>query len=190
MSQKLPLDSRVFPVLLAIDLDLAAAERARGCACGGALHAAHFRRKPRGAGRVDDPRFELRFSFCCDQGGCRSRATPPSVRFLDRRVYLGVIVVLVSVLRQGPTPWRMAALTREFGVDVRTVQRWQCFWKDEFPSSPRARFLRIRWVGLEGALPAALYERSRSRGDEDPLLVVLRELAECAALATSADRAA
>jgi hypothetical protein len=42
--------------------------------------------------------------------GCRTRLTPVSVRFLGRRVYLGAIVLLACVLRQGPTPWRVARL--------------------------------------------------------------------------------
>jgi len=30
-------------------------------------------------------------SFCCDRDGCRKRVTPPSVRFLGRKVYLGAV---------------------------------------------------------------------------------------------------
>jgi hypothetical protein len=40
-----------------------------------------------------------RFSFCCDRDGCRNRATPPSVRFLGRKVYLGAVVMLISASR-------------------------------------------------------------------------------------------
>jgi hypothetical protein len=39
----------------------------------------------------DDDR---RLSLCCSQ--CRRRTTPPSVRFLGRRVYLAAVVVLVQ----------------------------------------------------------------------------------------------
>ena len=41
-------------------------------------HAApgYYDRKPRGGSQ-----WTLRFSFCCDQEGCRRRHTPPSVRF-------------------------------------------------------------------------------------------------------------
>jgi len=43
-------DARFHDLLVAFDRDLAAAARAAGCArCGGVLHSARFRRKPRGA---------------------------------------------------------------------------------------------------------------------------------------------
>jgi hypothetical protein len=35
--------------------------------------------------------------------GCRSRTTPPSLRFLGRKVYLATIVVLVSMMQYGVT---------------------------------------------------------------------------------------
>lgn len=190
MSQKLLLDSRVFSLLLLVDLELAAAVREQGCRCGGALHVANYPRKPRGAETIEDPRFGLRFSFCCGRDGCRARATPPSARFLDRRVYLGFVVVLVSALRQGPTPARMAVLRKELGVDVRTVQRWQIFWREEFPTTRCAKVVRSRRVGIEGPIPFALLEPSRALGDENPVVLVLRELAECAAIVARADRAA
>jgi hypothetical protein len=42
--------------------------------------------------------FDRRFSLCCGREGCRRRATPPSVRFLGRRVYVGAVVIVASVL--------------------------------------------------------------------------------------------
>jgi len=43
-------DARFHNLLLALDRDLAAAARAKGCVrCGGVLHSARFRRKPRGS---------------------------------------------------------------------------------------------------------------------------------------------
>jgi len=30
--------------------------------------------------------------------------TPPSTRFLGRRIYLGIIVVLATAMQQGPAP--------------------------------------------------------------------------------------
>ena len=190
LSQRLLLDSRTQGVLLSIDLQLAEATRERGCPCGGALHVANFWRKPRGAGAIEDPRFEQRFSFCCSRDGCRSRTTPASARFLDQRVYVGAVVVLVAALREGPTPTRMSVLRRELGVDARTVQRWQIYWREEFPRLPSAVLMRSRWVGVEGLSPAALLEWSRSRGDEDPVVVVLREIAACKSLVTQSGHAA
>jgi len=58
--------------------------------------------------------------------------TPPSVRFLGRRVYLGAIVVLACVLRQWPTPWRVARLGEVLGVSRDTLARWHRWWRDVF----------------------------------------------------------
>jgi hypothetical protein len=33
-----------------------------------------------------DKGYGQRFSFCCAVGGCRKRTTPPSLRFLGRKV--------------------------------------------------------------------------------------------------------
>jgi hypothetical protein len=62
--------------------------------------------------------------------------TPPSVRFLGPKVYLGVIVILISAMRQGPTPRRVRELSERFRVDCRTIARWQLFWREHFPQTP------------------------------------------------------
>ncbi len=41
------LDARVLQLLLEADRELAAEARAKGCSCGGKLHSARYRRKPR-----------------------------------------------------------------------------------------------------------------------------------------------
>jgi hypothetical protein len=61
--------------------------------------------------------------------------TPPSVRFLGRKVYLGAIVVLVAAMRQGPTPRRVRELSTLVGADRRTIARWQVFWREQFPQT-------------------------------------------------------
>lgn len=187
MSQKLPLDPRVWVFLLRFDRDLAETARSAGCSCGGRLHVANYPRKFRGDKGCDDPAFGLRFSFCCEIEGCRQRTTPPSTRFLERRVYLGAIVVLVSALRQGPTPWRMADLRRHLGVDLRTIQRWQAWFREEFPVSRCGRVVRMRCVGLVGELPRALLDRLEESGTEDPLVVVMCRFAEFSIAPRSTD---
>ncbi|WP_245731956.1 hypothetical protein [Thiocapsa roseopersicina] len=90
-------------MLLHIDEDLAEAAREAGCpACGGTLHQADYPRKPRGCPEPWREAFATRRSFCCAQ--CRRRLTPRSVRFLGRRVYLGLIVVLACVRHRGQHP--------------------------------------------------------------------------------------
>ena len=85
--------------------------------------------------RLPEPQC-LRLSFCCDRDGCRKRVTPPSVRFLGRTVYLGAIMILVSAMRQGPSPRRVRELSARFGADRRTIARWQVFWRERFPQTP------------------------------------------------------
>ena len=110
--------------------------REQACPCGGRLHSANYRRKPRGGGDQLPEDYGYRLSFCCDREGCRKRATPPSVRFLGRKVYLfGVVVILVAAMRQGPSPQRVRELSRLFGADRRTIARWQVFWRERFPQT-------------------------------------------------------
>ena len=67
--------------------------------CGGPLHRGDYPRKPRGGlVAVAAEAFARRFSLCCGREGCRHRATPPSVRFLGRRVYVGAVVIVASVV--------------------------------------------------------------------------------------------
>lgn len=105
MCQALLCDRRFHQLLLQFDDDLATSTRADGCrSCAGTLHSAYYRRKPRGAPRGLEPQYSERASFCCAVHGCRKRSTPPSLRFLGRKVYLATMVVLVSAMRCGLTP--------------------------------------------------------------------------------------
>jgi hypothetical protein len=124
-------DATLWEALIAIDQDLAVTARAGGCRrCPGRLHCGDFRRKPRGGPVALPTAYEWRTSFCCAR--CRKRLTPPSVRFLGRRVYLGAVVVLACVLRQGPTPTRVARLRELLGVSADTLARWHRWWRDAF----------------------------------------------------------
>src|ERR1700757_4281542 len=76
MCQALLCDKRFHQLLLQFDEDLPASTRAGGCRrCGGRLHAARYRRKPRGAPRGLMPQYSQRSSFCCAVDGCRKRHT-------------------------------------------------------------------------------------------------------------------
>jgi hypothetical protein len=146
--------------LSAIDKDLADLARQKGCACGGRLHCANYPRAPRGGCAQLPEEYHCRFSFCCDRDGCRRRMTPPSVRFLGRKVYLGAIMVLVSALRQGPTPRRVRELSTLFGVDRATIARWQAFWRDHIPQTPFWKVARARLIPVVDvvALPLSLLD--------------------------------
>ena len=122
-------DGRLYRVLQHFDEDLAAEQRAGGCLlCGAALHASSYPRKPRGVPRELIVEYGQRLSFCCARSGCRKRATPASLRFLGRKVYLAAVVVLITALRCGPTPARLQTLKELAGVDRRTVMRWRAWW--------------------------------------------------------------
>ena len=129
-------EKRFFGLLLRLDEDLAAQARASGCrVCGESVHAGNFRRKARGVPHGLQEDYEWRLSFCCARRECRKRLTPSSVRFLGRKVYLGAVVVLVSALRCGTTPMRIARLTDLLGVSRRTVNRWRQWWIEVFPQT-------------------------------------------------------
>lgn len=146
MYHELPRGATFWLFLFSIDQDLARSARENACPCGGRLHCANYPRKPRGSAEDLPESYGYRLSFCCDRDGCRKRVTPPSVRFLGRKVYLAAVVVLVSAMRQGPTPRRVRELFHLFGADRRTIARWQVFWREHFPQTPF-------WKVARGRLP-------------------------------------
>lgn len=72
--------------------------------------------------------------------------TPPSVRFLGRKVYLGAVVVLIAAMRQGPTPRRVREISKLIGADRTTIARWQVFWQEHFPQTTFWKVARARLV--------------------------------------------
>ena len=169
MYHDLPRDASFWVFLFSIDQDLAKRAREKACPCGGRLHCANYPRKPRGGPDKLPEQYRYRLSFCCDRDGCRKRVTPPSVRFLGRKVYLGAVVILVAAMRQGPTPRRVRELSRLFGADRRTISRWQVFWREHFPQTPFWKVARGRLVPAVEiiALPGSLLEAFLGT-DDDP----------------------
>jgi hypothetical protein len=171
-------DSRFFSTLTKLDEDLAAQRRAAGCRCGGRLDSARYPRKPRGGPADLGAEYAWRLSFCCAEECCRRRVTPPSVRYLGRRVYLGAVVVLVSAMEQGLSLRRVAKLNEHLGIGLRTLRRWRQWWRAAFVESPLWRGARGRFVPPveEAALPYALIERFSGPAAEQ-VLATLRLLA-------------
>lgn len=161
-----------FALLLRIDHELAAQARAAGCPCGGALHRADYPRKPRGCPAEVRPDFESRLSFCCAE--CRKRSTSMSVRFLGRRVYLALAVVLVSARRAGPTP-AAARLGTQLGVARRTVERWRHWWREQFPLTALWRSACARFMPPVAAeqLPGELLDRFTGAAHEAMLRLLV-----------------
>jgi len=110
-------DPTFLTVLLRIDHEFAAQCRIDGCGCGGALHRSDYPRKPRGCPPSMLEAYSSRLSSCC--AACRTRSTSLSVRFLGRRVYLALAVVLMSGSRTGSTA-AAARLGAELGVSRQT----------------------------------------------------------------------
>ena len=160
MYHELPRNASFWAFLFSIDQDLAEQARVKKCPCGGCLHRANYPRKPRGGGEDLPEEYGFRLSFCCEREGCRKRATPPSVRFLGRKVYLGAVVILVAAMRQGPSPRRVRGLSGLFGVDRHTIARWRVFWSEHFPQTPFWKVERGRVVPTIEivTLPLALLE--------------------------------
>lgn len=170
----------IFPFLATIDEELAALERAKGCArCGSRqFHCGDYPRKPRGCPAVFREAFGKRLSICCAR--CRKRLTPPSVRFFGRRVYVAPALALVSPRGTSSGP----CLSRELGVPVRTVQRWRRWWREGFRVSPFWQLRRADFVQVcEEGVPASLLERFQAQSLAERLLLFLRFLSP---LSTSA----
>jgi hypothetical protein len=158
MYHDLPRAATFWAFLFTIDQDFAETARNKGCPCGGRLHCANYLRKPRGTPVQLGTEQCTRLSFCCDRDGCRKRVTPSSVRFLGRKVYLGAVVILISAMRQGPSPRRVRELSERLGADRRTIARWEVFWRELFPQTPFWKLARARLQPLVtiASLPYAL----------------------------------
>ena len=176
MYAKILADIRFHDFLLACDRDLAD-ERHRLCCdnCGSRLDVANFNRKPRGRPLKLGLEHNRRFSFCCRRDGCRGRETPPSLRFLGRRVYVAAIVVLIAILQSGANASRIERLAAVVPVPPSTIARWRRWWRETFTVAPFWQIARARFMPPveHERLPASLL--GRFGGDEnDQLISALR----------------
>lgn len=182
-------DPKFFALLLRIDHELADQTRAAGCCCGGALHRADYPRKPRGCPVQTRHEYSSRLSFCCSR--CRKRWTSRSVRFLGRRVFVALAMVLGSAQRAGASPVA-AQLGAALGASRRTVQRWRTWWLEGLPATPLWRALAGRFmpsVAVE-LLPASLVQAMTGTPAEVfmRLLVLLSALTICGRCASACAR--
>ena len=167
-------DPRFFALLLTIDRDQASQTQAAGCACEGRLHCANYPRKPRGCLPEFRSSFDCRFSFCCST--CRKRTTAVSVRFLGRRVYLALVVVLSSSRHAGSNSAALAL--GGLAVPLRTLERWRAWWHDAFKHTALWRSACgdfMPSLDLE-RLPDALLERFAGADASQRISAMLRFL--------------
>jgi len=161
MFDEIELGIEFFEGLLAVDEAIVRQAAEEACRfCGGPLHRGDYPRKPRGGvlGPCGEA-FCQRFSLCCGREGCRRRATPPSVRFLGRRVYLGAVVVVASVIAVAIRTAR--AIREATGVPARTTRRWLRWWRGPFTTTSAFVEMSARLVPVvqRRRLPASLLER-------------------------------
>ncbi len=150
-------DERIWTVLCEIDLAEAARCGAAGCRlCGHRLHSATYPRKPHGLAPSLGAGVR-RLSFCCCE--CRSRTTPPSVRFFGRRFRVAPVFVGLSVrLLGGSAP--VGTASRLLGVPVSTLRRWRRWWRTVFPATPQWRWKRGELTVLPDDVPLVRLVRS------------------------------
>ena len=116
-------DATFHQLLLAFDQDIAnTARQEQRALCAGVLHSGRYRRKPRGRPAGLGEEHDWRFSFCCARDGCRTRKTPPSFRFLGRKVYVAAAVVLIAIMREdatapGPSSYRWLKLPHDLTIN-------------------------------------------------------------------------
>ena len=182
-------DSRTFSFLLQIDRDTEIQARQEPCRfCGDRLHRADYLRKPRVPGIDLSEAFCRRPSFCCRRDGCRRRQTPTLLRFLGRRVYASIVVILVAAMTQGASPKRLCELKAEFGVPPQTVRRWQHYWQSIFSQQSTWRYFRGNLVPTiaDADLPLALVDRmTANMKDQQEALACLIRLANSCSMSSS-----
>lgn len=186
-------EANLYRILRGLDEQMAAETKARGCPCGGQLHRANYPRAPRGLPPElqDEPAYGQRLSFCCALEGCRRRATPPSALFLGQKVYLGAVVTLISVLRQGPNALRLSRLRELVGVSARTVKRWRDWWLKDFVATDFWKVARgqLRTPIEAGQLPLSLLEAFEGKPMPLQLVFLLRFLKPLTSRSAAADLA-
>ena len=120
--------------------------------------------RPAGLGEEHD----WRFSFCCASDGCRTRRTPPLLRFLGRKVYLTAIVVLIAIMREGAPAARMRQLSELSASTAERSSAGESGGATKFLARPFWQIGRAAFMPPvdHDRLPVSLIECFNGGGDE------------------------
>ncbi len=94
------------------------------------------------------------------------------MRFLSRRVYVAVALILLSP----PGGSTAHALAQQFSVPARTLERWRLWWQRDFQQTRLWQSVRERFaasVPAEG-LPHSLLARFQGPSCQERLVQLLR----------------
>ena len=97
-----------------------------------------------------------------------------SVRFLGRRVYLGLAGVLSSGRHAGQNS-AAARIAATLAIPVRTLQRWRQWWEQHFPLTPlwQANCARFMPPVAANLFPLSLLERFAGKAEESLMRLLL-----------------
>lgn len=138
MYHPLLLNTIFYNSLFALDLQIAHQYQQSHCPfCGGKLHQAHYWRRPLGVPIDVCEDYRLRFSYCCANEGCRKRLTTPSMRFVSRKQYSSVIILVIFMLKSKTDESKVEELNRllDTSLSVETLRRWRCYWVNKVTQS-------------------------------------------------------
>ena len=99
------------------------------------------------------------------------------MRFLGRRVYAGLVVVLMTTMIHDLKAGRIRRIREALQIDSRTLKRWRQWWLDNFVRSSFWKAGRARFMPplCEQTLPLSLW-LSFELQERDRLLAVLQFL--------------
>lgn len=111
--------------------------------CSGIYYTSNYPRKPRGITPESEHHYNFRFSFCCSN--CRLRFTPETVRFLGRKVYVALFIMMILSTNE-KLQNELIELPPQSIAPI-TFKRWIVWWDLIVQKSPA-------WKKLVGLLSA------------------------------------
>ena len=105
------------------------------------------------------------------------KIVPETVRFLGRRIYASLVVVLITTMIHGLKQGRGRRIREALQIDSRTLKRWRQWWLDSFVRSSFWKAARAWFMPplSERTLPLSLW-LSFELEERERLLAVLQFL--------------